>query len=108
MAAGEERTMAGSSDAETILRASVEAYNRHDLDACMALLDPGVTWDVMGMGQSLTHDELRIVLWQYFLREVQTEIRTMTTVGSLVAAEYIQTLTDDDQRRRISAPVACF
>jgi ketosteroid isomerase-like protein len=95
--------------AEQIVRASVEAYNRHDLDGCIAFLAPGATWEVMGMGgQFLSAEELRIAFWQYFLRDVHTEIRAMTAAGSRVAAEYIQTYTDDDQQRRLSAPVACI
>ena len=100
--------MAGTGGAEGVVLASIEAYNRHDLDGCMALLAPDATWEVIGMGQPLTLEELGIVLWQYFLRDVRTEVRSLTTVGALVAAEYVQTYTDDDQQRRLSAPSACF
>lgn len=95
--------------AEQIVRASVEAYNRHDLDGCMSFLAPDATWELMGAGgQALSPEELRIAFWQYVLRDVQVEIRQMTVMGSWVAAEYIQSYTDDATDRRLSAPIACI
>jgi ketosteroid isomerase-like protein len=95
--------------AEQIVRASVEAYNRHDLDGCMALLAPDATWELVGMGgQILTPEELRIAFWQYILRDVHVEIRNLTVMGSSVAAEFVQSYTDDGDQRRLSAPIACF
>jgi ketosteroid isomerase-like protein len=95
--------------AEQIVRASVEAYNRHDLDGCIAFLAPGATWELVGMGgPPLTPEELRILFWQYILRDVRIEIRGLTAMGDCVAAEYIQSYLDDDQQRRLSAPLAIF
>jgi limonene-1,2-epoxide hydrolase len=95
--------------AERIVRASVEAYNRHDLDGCMAFLAPDATWELMGMGgQLLSPEELRIAFWQYILRDVQVEIRAVAATGPYVATEYVQSYIDDGQQRRMSAPVACF
>ena len=95
--------------AEQIVRASVEAYNRHDLDGCMSFLAPDATWELMGMGgQPLSPEELRIVIWQYFLRDVHSEIRKFTVGDDWVAAEYIQSYTDETSQQRLSAPIACF
>src|SRR5436190_738640 len=95
--------------AEQVVRASVEAYNRHDLDGCISFLAPDATWELMGMGgPPLTPEELRIVIWQYFLRDVHSEIRKFTVGGDWVAAEYIQSYTDDATDRRLSAPISCI
>ena len=93
--------------AEALVRASVEAYNRHDLDGCIALLAPDATWEVLGMGPPLNVEELRIALWQYFVRDSRVEIRTLAAVGPRVYAEYTQSYTEDDQHRRLVAPIAC-
>lgn len=100
--------MEEAKSAEAIVLASIDAYNRHDLDGCMAFFSPSATWEIIGMGQALSPEELRIAFWQYFLRDVRVEVRSITSAGSLVATEYVQTYTDDDQHRRLSAPIACF
>jgi ketosteroid isomerase-like protein len=98
-----------ASAAEQIVRASIEAYNRHDLDGCIACLAPDATWELVGMGgQSLSVEELRIAFWQYFLRDVRVEIRSLAAVGGCVAVELVQSYTDDGDQRRLSGPVACF
>jgi ketosteroid isomerase-like protein len=95
--------------AERIVRASVEAYNRHDLDGCMSFLAPDATWELMGMGgQTLTPEELRIAFWQYILRDVRVEIRSLSALDTCVAVEYVQSYIDDGDQGRKSAPVACF
>src|ERR1043165_9955721 len=102
---GEERAMDEANTAEQIVRASVEAYNRHDLDGCMAFLAPDATWILMGAGeQALTPEELRIAFWQYFLRDVHAEIRKLTVMDACIAAEYVQSYVDDATDRRVSAP----
>lgn len=95
-------------NAGAIVRASIDAYNRHDIAACMALLAPDGVWELMGVGQTMTAEEVRIVLWQYFLRAARLDIRTLVTAGASVAAEYTQSFLDDDRQRRVSAPVAAF
>jgi len=92
--------------AETLIRASVDAFNRHDLDGSLAVLDPAATWEVVGMGQTLTAEEVGILFWQYFLRDVHLEVRTMLAVGTSVFGEYTQSHTNDDGQR-VSAPLAC-
>ena len=80
--------MEEANTAEQVVRASAEAYNRHDLDGCMAFLASDATWVLMGAGeQALSPEELRIAFWQYFLRDVRVEIRQLTVMGSCVAAE---------------------
>jgi len=95
--------------AEQVVRASVEAYNQHDLDGCMAFLTPDATWVLMGAGeQVLSPEELRIAFWQYFLRDVRVEIRKLTVMDACIAAEYVQSYIDDATDRRVSAPMACI
>ncbi len=98
--------MDGANAAESVIRASVDAFNRHDLDGCLAFFDPEGSWEVVGMGQILTPEEVRILFWQYFLRDIRLDVRTLLASGNRVVTEFIQSHTNDDGRR-VSAPLAC-
>jgi limonene-1,2-epoxide hydrolase len=103
--AQEGMAMAGQGTPEAIVRASVEAFNRHDLDGALAFLAPSGRWNLVGLDQSLDAEELRIAFWQYFMHDVRIEIRTMATVGNVVLCEYFQYVTEEEGTGHLVSPM---
>ena len=73
-------------DAEALVRASVEAYNRHDLDGCLALLTPAATLVLMA-GTGPLAARFVGTLGRLAARTVTTSIaRTGVAIAALMVA----------------------
>jgi hypothetical protein len=92
---------------ETVVREQVAAFNRHDLDATLALFTADCTWELVGRGQTLNRDALGLTIWRFFHHDAQIAVRSLAGSGDTVIGEFVQTYRDDDRGFCLSAPTVC-
>lgn len=95
-------------DPRRVVLASVEAYNRHDLDGCLACFAPDATWEIAGSSQRFPIHDVALVLEQYFAADAKVTIRGLAAADTLVAAEYLERYHDERTQQPMVRALAIF
>lgn len=82
-------------DAREVVQASIDAYNKHDLQGCLACFAPDATWEIVGVDRSFPLHDITLVMEQYFAQGAHAVVRGMAASDTLVAVEYLETFTDE-------------
>lgn len=95
-------------DPRQIVLASVEAYNRHDLDGCLACFAPDATWEIAGSSRRFPIHDVALVLEQYFAAGARVTIRGLAATEHLVAVDYLETYHDERTQQPMVRAIAIF
>lgn len=95
-------------DAKQIVQASIDAYNAHDLRACLDCFAPDATWEIIGVNRSFPLADITLVIEQLFARDTHTVVRSLAATEGLVAAEYIETFNDEWTNKPSTRSLAIF
>ena len=95
-------------DPKSVVLASVEAYNRHDLAGCLGCLAPNATVWMAGVDRAIPLAQVELVYSQLFASGTRVTIRSMVASGNVGAAEYDESFIDERTQARVTRPVVIF
>lgn len=91
-----------------VVEASIEAYNNHDLPACLACFAPDATWEIIGVNRRFPMQDVTLVMEQFFSRNTRVIVRGIAASESLVAVEYLETFDDEWTNQPTTRSLAIF
>lgn len=94
--------------ARRVVQASIDAYNNHNLQACLDCFAPDATWEIVGVDRTFPLQDVTIVMEQFFSRNTRATVRGMTASESLVGVEYLETFDDEWTNQSTTRPLAIF
>lgn len=94
--------------ARQVVQASIEAYNNHDLQACLACFAPDATWEIIGVDRTFPLQDVTLVMEQFFARNTRATVRGMAASESLVGVEYLETFDDEWTNQTTTRSLAIF